>query len=124
MGERSISPQNVKPVYAFTKHLPSDISITELCSRCEAVSGPGSIDGAYDSSGLWRIYPLSEVARAKLLANGVEIRKKTVLLESENPFGEKEGTRLTVSNLPFSYSNETIERNLTSMGVKVMNKIQ
>ena len=120
MGSNSISPQNVKPIYIIARNLPKDITITELCFRCEKVSGSGSIDGAYESSGVWRIYPMSEPARAMLLANGIEVRRKAVCLESENPFGEKEGTRLSVSNLPFSYSNDAIERNLSSIGVKIL----
>ena len=99
------------------------------CTAAERVSGPGTIDGATCISGLWRIYPLTDVARVTVLTKGIVLGNKTVTLENTNPFSfrkvgsECQGTRLTISNLPFSYSNEAVAKNLVSAGFRLRSQI-
>ena len=76
------------------------------CSATEKVSGPGTVDGATCISALWRIYPLTDVAKVIVFTKGIVLSNKTVI--RENPLSYKKngaechGTRLTISNLPFS----------------------
>ena len=129
MSSQSETIPSVKPIYLLEKNAPENLSVADICAAAEAVAGSGSIFGCTLIYGVWRIKPLQMVARAKLLANGIVIDKKRISLEAINPNynkngGETVGTRLTVSNLPFSYSNDAIMRNLTQLGVKSRSSIK
>ena len=116
MPSQSLSPSPVLPVFVLDKWVPDGTTVYDICSATEKVSGPGTVDGATCISGLWRIYPLTDVARVTVLTKGIVLSNKTVLLENVNPFSyrkngvECQGTRLTISNLPFSYSNEAVAK--------------
>ena len=128
MPSQNLSTASVLPVFAMTKNVPQDTSVYQICLAAERVTGPATVDGATCISGLWRIYPLHEVARAKLLTEGITINGKTISLDGINPFflrgSERAGTRLTISNLPFSYGNDTVARNLKAAGVQLRSDIQ
>ena len=119
----------VLPVFVLAKNVPEKTTVYDICSNAEKISGKNSIDGATCISGLWRIYPLTDIARIKLLTNGCVINERRIQLESKNPFSirgsdaESPSTRLTISNLPFSYSNEAVERNLIGLGLKLRSNI-
>ena len=129
MPSQTISPPTVLPVFVLEKWVPEGSSVYDICLASEKASGAGTIDGATCISGLWRIYPLTPTARVSLLTKGIVMGNKTILLESINPFvlksgdSESQGTRLTISNLPFSYSNEAVARNLVSAGFKLRSQI-
>ena len=120
---------SIKPVFVVAKNVPEDTNVFKLCTAAERVSGPSSVDGATCISGLWRIHPLTETARTKLLTGGLEIEGKRVALEASNPFllheggGELPATRLAVSNLPLSYSNDDILKNLTKLGIQLRSRV-
>ena len=129
MASQSESIPAVKPIYLLEKNAPDNVSVADICAAAEAVAGSGSIFGCTLIYGVWRIKPIQMVSRAKLLANGTIVQNRRIALEAVNPNynkngGETVGTRLTVSNLPFSYSNEAIMRNLTQMGVKSRSAIK
>ena len=128
MPSQNLSTASVLPVFAMTKNVPQDTSVYQICLAAERVTGPATVDGATCISGLWRIYPLHEVARAKLLTEGITINGKTISLDGINPFflrgSERAGTRLTISNLPFSYGNDAVARNLKAAGVNFRSDIQ
>ena len=124
----SIASASVLPLFAVASHIPEDTNVYTLCLAAERESGPRSVDGATCISGLWRIYPLIHVARETLLANGIEIGGRRLTLEASNPFQQQDGsevpaTRLTVSNLPLSYSNNDVLSNLTQMGVQPRSRV-
>ena len=129
MPSQTIVPPTVLPVFVLEKWVPEGTSVYDICLASEKSSGAGTIDGATCISGLWRIYPLTPTARVSLLTKGIVMGNKTILLESINPFvlkngvNESQGTRLTISNLPFSYSNEAVARNLVSAGFKLRSQI-
>ena len=128
MGSQSLAPNSVSPVYTLAKNMPEDTNVYDICFAAEKTAGPATIDGATCISGLWRIYPLNEVSRAKLLTTGMIIKGKAVSLEGINPYihrgTERSGTRLTISGLPFSYSSDSVARNLAAAGVKLRSTIQ
>ena len=129
MASKSDSIPAVKPIYFLEKNAPDNLSVADICEAAEKVAGSGSVFGCTLIYAVWRLKPLHMVARAKLLANGIEIKGKRIALESVNPNynkngGETVGTRLTVSNLPFSYCNDAILRNLTQLGVKARSAIK
>ena len=128
MPFQDITTPAVLPVFVLEKWTPDGSTVYDICLAAEKVTGPGSIDGATCIKGLWRVYPMNEVARVKLLTKGITMANKLVRFEGINPFrrgdgDEKSGTRLTISNLPFSYSNEAVARNLTALGLKLRSKI-
>ena len=130
MPFQNINASAVFPVFVLGKWVPEGTSVYDICLATEKVSGLGTIDGATLISGLWRVYPVNDVARIKILTKGVTFGNKLVQFEGVNPFSrrdggvENRGTRLTISNLPFSYSNEAVERNLATSGFKLRSKIQ
>ena len=129
MPIQTLIPSSVLPVFVLEKWVPANTSVYDICTAAEKVSGPGTIDGATCISGLWRIYPLTDVARVTVLTKGIVLGNKTVTLENTNPFSfrrdgvESQGTRLSISNLPFSYSNEAVAKNLVSAGLKLRSQI-
>ena len=128
MTQQHIRPPSVLPVFAKAKDVPDDTSVYGICFAAEVVSGKGSIDGATCINGLWRVQPFTEVARAKLLSTGITLYGTRVSFDSMNPFrtgggSESDSTRLTISNLPFSYSDDAMERNLYRLGVRLRSRI-
>ena len=124
-GNRDKTPL---PVFVKSEHLPKDITIYEICAAAEKVSGPVTIDGAICISGLWRISPLYEAARIKILANGISIRGRNIHLENMNPFtmrsgDDSSGTKLFIGNLPFSYSSDAIKNHLRVAGVTLRSEV-
>ena len=121
--------RGVIPLYIKAELVPDKCNVVELCEACERVTGHGSIDGATLVNRLWRVLPFNEVSRAKLLVDGVRIQGKLLKFEGKNPFlhpsgqGECQSTRLIIKNLPFSYSQEAVERNLISSGFKLRGKL-
>ena len=116
------------PVFVKSEHLPKDISVYEICSAAEKVAGPVTIDGAICISGLWRISPLYESSRIKILANGICVRGRNVQLENMNPFtmrsgDDTSGTKLFIGNLPFSYSSDAIKNHLRVAGVTLRSEV-
>ena len=116
------------PVFVKAEHVPNDITVYEICSAAEKVSGPVTIDGAICISGLWRISPLYEASRIKILASGINVRGRNVQLENINPFtmrsgDDTSGTKLFIGNLPFSYSTEAIKNHLKVAGVTLRSEV-
>ena len=129
MAYKSDVSSNILPVFVLEKWV-QEATVFDMCLASEKVSGPATIDGATCIAGLWRVYPKTELARIKLLTSGVCFKGKNVRFESFNPFIRKgdgtegQGTRLTISNLPFSYSNDAVTRNLIAAGFKLRSNIQ
>ena len=121
--------RSVIPLYIKAELIPERVNVVEICVACERVTGKGSIDGATLVNRLWRVLTFNEVSRAKLLTTGIQLANKLITFEGKNPFlhpsgeGERQSTKLIVKNLPFSYSQEAVERNLVKAGFKVRGKM-
>ena len=130
MPTQNVTQKAVFPVFVKSQFVPESTTVFDICKAAEIVSGPSSIDGATIISGLWRVYPLTETARIKLLTENTGLGDKSFKFESINPYvrrhggRETPGTRLTVSNLPFSYSNLAVERNLIAVGYRLRSQLQ
>ena len=130
MPSQDIEQKAVLPVFVKANLVPEDTKVFNICQAAEEVAGPSTIDGATLISGLWRVYPLSENARLKLLTDNTVLGDKSFRFESFNPYvrrnggKEAQGTRLIVSNLPFSYSNMAVEKNLTAAGYRLRSQLQ
>ena len=128
MPIQTINNSVVLPVFVLDKWLPDKSSVVDVCKAAEQVTGPGTIDGATLINGLWRLQAFKEVSRLTLLTKGITMGSKQIRLDGISPLvrgGGKEcnGTRLTISNLPFSYGNDAVARNLAAVGLKVRSKI-
>ena len=119
----------VLPIYAKVEMIHKECRTVDICRACEEVSGHGSIDGATRCNGLWRVLPFNETSRALLLTKDVFILGEKVRFIGENPFlnasgeGETKRTKLIVTGLPFSYSNEMVARNLTIAGYNLSGNV-
>ena len=126
-GEKS---KRIFPLYIKAELVKENCNVVDLCEACERVSGHGSIDGATLVNRLWRVLPFNEVSRAKLLTNGIKLFGKDLKFEGLNPFlhpsgeGETQTTKLIIKNLPFSYDQSAVERNLINAGFKLRGKMQ
>ena len=126
----------VKPVFVKSRDLPSKLGsnhayrVCEMCRACERVGGPQSMEGAQRIGGLWRLYPSNHPTRALLLTEGITLHGCHVNLMDTNPFlmrdtgVEIESTRLTIGDIPLSYSNKEIEDYLLSKGCKPLSALK
>ena len=129
MPQQVIKAAHVEPVFIESMHLPDNIDIPTMCRAAERVVGSAGIEGAFPDGGLWRVYPMTPVGRAKLLANGLDIGGKWVATDAANPFImrghnlDQPSTRLTVGPLPFSMSDDAVIRALEREGLKIRGKM-
>ena len=94
-------------------------AMTEVCNVKYS-----DINGATKISGLWRLGlkgPNSHLARASILASGLELRGHMIPVLSKNPFhiNGEESNRLVISNLPFSVSNDALKGALIDLGLQL-----
>jgi len=119
---------SVEPVFIRQKDLPQvnnqRFDTLDFCLAAERVTGPETILGAQSIRGLWRIYPLTNQARDKLLIDGLSLGGRTIQVHNKNPFilrgqggAEIPSTKLWLSDIPISISNEDIESALIRLGV-------
>ena len=129
MPQQVIKAAHVEPVFIESMNLPDNIDIPAMCRAGERVVGSAGIEGAFPDGGLWRIYPMTPVGRAKLLAKGLDIGGKWVATDAANPFIlrghdlDQPSTRLTVGPLPFSMSDDAVIRALEREGLKIRGKM-
>lgn len=127
-----MSVSSVEPVFLKNRDIPDSenrISGLDLCLAGEQSSGRGSIVGAQDIRGLWRIYPATRQARNDLLTKGMTVRNCCLQVAGTNPFilkdagYEKPATKVWVSDLPISVASNEIENSLSQIGCELRSKI-
>lgn len=104
----------------------------EVCCALERSLGQGTIIGAQQIRGLWRIYPASTTARNKLLMEGFSIRQVSLNVSSQNPFvlrdsntgEEKPSTKLWIDDIPISVADSEIEFSLKKLGCELRSEIK
>ena len=129
-GTSSSGGNPPKPLYLKEKDLPYEILVHELCTRCEAVCGKDSVEGAQVIKGLWRIFVKTDEARTQLLMAGISMRGHAVTLSDTNPYRQvdTEGrdvvtTRLLISDLPMYMPDYEVEQMLDKLGVDQRSKV-
>ena len=123
----SDSDSNIEDTYPTlfvrVKDLPSfgtPIWGIEIYDAVESVTGERDRSECIQKSeGLWRITVKDSHSRLTLLSTGLNIRGHHVTVLSKNPnlINGQESVRLSISNLPYSVSNETIKKTLKNLGV-------
>ena len=126
-----------KPLFLRVRDLPAtedyEWTVLDICRACEKVAGHGSMDGAQRIGLLFRLYISSSIpeARAKLLISGIALNGVLVKLSEVNPFvlrdrdgGEIPNTKVTVSDIPISYSSSEIEDCLKQLGCHLLSNIR
>ena len=127
----------VEPVFFKNSDVPHEnnqwLGTYEICKACSLVvnteKNKDLIDGAQKIGDLWRVYLKDEVARIKLLSQGITLRGQQVELKDKNPFviigfEGVETTRLFTRNVPLSFDNSEIEDALKSKGVQLVNSMK
>ena len=125
----------ITPVFLRQRDIPDSANtrptVLEMCLAAERVAGHGSILGAQDIRGLWRIYPSTKEARAELLVKGMRVRETVLQVSNTNPFilrddtgEEKPTTKVWIDNVPISVANSEIEHSLTKIGCQLRSAIQ
>ena len=108
------SHTSAHPVFVRTKDIPDSESIRstvlEICLAADRETGQGTVLGAQDIRGLWRVYPATSEARSQLLVKGLRIRNTLIQPSITNPFilrddtgEEKPATKVWADNIPRLY---------------------
>ena len=126
---------SVLPVFLKARDIP-DVernrpSVIEMCVAGERVGGRGSMIGAQQIGGLWRLYPTTREARTQLLLRGLAVRGAVLQLSSTNPYHirddsdeEKPSTKVWIDNLPISVADSEIEHSLVKLGCELRSSIR
>lgn len=122
------APGGATPVFCKTRDVGNAYSI-DLCQAMAAVVGQARVLGAQKIRGLWRLYTSSEEARLMLLTQGLEVNSVSVQLYSDNPYSHSAGERMdsikiTIKDIPLSYSNADVEAFLKGLGAKLQGQVQ
>ena len=132
--------ERYEPVFVINNHLPAfdqkNFSTSEICTAAEKTCGYNTIDGAQRIGGLWRIYPRSKDIRQKLLLQGIVLRGVAVAVKNRNPYivhnddgvgdnfaQQPSSTKLIISNVPLSYSDNDIMQSIKQLGVTLLSKL-
>lgn len=98
----------------------------EICEAMRMVKNvkPYNVNGSTKIRGLWRLDLKGEnshLARASILASGLTIRGHMVPVLSRNPnlVDGEETSRLYITNLPFSVSNDAVKSALMELGLQL-----
>lgn len=124
----------VNPVFVKTGDIPESVkkqpSVLEICLAGEKTAGQGSVVGAQQINGLWRIYPATQEARQMLLMQGLKVRGVVVQLKNTNPYilkdgsgEEKPATKVWIDNIPISVADSEIEHSLAKVGCDLRSRI-
>ena len=106
------------------------LSVYEMCLIVADVVTEACVDGCQPMRGLWRIYATTPEARQKLINEGLTVNSISLSLYSSNPFStgisdpEQDVVKITIKDLPLSYSNEDIGRTLTQMGAELTSDVK
>ena len=107
------------------------ISGLEIYLAAERTAGQGSIKGAQDIRGLWRIYPTTREARNELLIKGMSVRGSALQVATTNPFllRDKSGeesptTKVWIADVPISVANSEIEHSLVKTGCELRSAVK
>ena len=80
MPSQNVAQKAVFPVFVKAQFVPEGTTVFDICKAVEKLTEASTIDGATLISGLWRVYPLSENARIKLLIECTVMEDKTFKL--------------------------------------------
>ena len=124
---------SVPPVFIPLREVPDIPDRTAeytICSAATRSSGVGTICGVQKLNQIWRLYPKTDDARVTLLSKGIDINGVSVRLYNQHPHigrgpngTESPSTKLTIRDVPISYSDDSIETALVSKGVVLRSKI-
>eukprot|EP00745_Piridium_sociabile_P024993 TRINITY_DN39581_c0_g2_i1.p1 TRINITY_DN39581_c0_g2~~TRINITY_DN39581_c0_g2_i1.p1 ORF type:complete len:415 (+),score=49.06 TRINITY_DN39581_c0_g2_i1:137-1246(+) len=125
----------VNPVFVKSKDIPDSANkrpmVLEMCLAAEKSGGQGSVVGAQQIHGLWRIYPATTGARSQLLIQGMTVRGVVIQLSNTNPFilrsdsgQEKPSTKVWVDNVPISVADTEIEHALVKVGCELRSTVK
>ena len=124
---------SVQPIFIPLRDVPDISDRTAeytICSAATRSSGVGTICGVQKLNQIWRLYPKTNEARVTLLSKGIEINGISVRAYNQHPHigrgsngTELPSTKLTIRDVPISYSDQSIESALVSKGVILRSKI-
>ena len=124
--------QQCEPVFVTARallslHVPDT---TDMCRAAKNSSCRGSIRGAQCIWGLWRIYPLRQEARNKLLLECMNLWGTHLSLLPQNRFtlqdqnSEKPATKLWEGNVPLCVDDNVIETALKNLGCEMRSTVR
>ena len=132
-NDKGITIEGVKALFVKPSSLPAMDPLPgkkyanigfEICDAMNQVREvrSGDVSGTTKINGVWRLClkgANARIARASILAHGLTIKGHMIPVLNENPnlVDGQETSRLTITNLPFSVSNEALKTALIGIGV-------
>ncbi len=107
-----------------------NVSGLDICIAADQVIGDsGACEGSQlkrypGGHGLWRVYLSTNMARAKLMAEGMSIGPCSITVYSQNPYAtlnhdpDKKSIKVTVKDVPLSVANACITDAIKALGVE------
>ena len=93
----------------------------EVYLTLSQVMQPEHIEGVQKIGGLWRLYIPDHEARCQLLAEGLNLRGKTINITKYNPFSRDPNTiTVRVCDVPLIVQDLTILTNLRDIGAVIV----
>ena len=99
----------------------------EVVTAVADIIGRDKVDGCQRIRGLWRIYCKTADARNTLITTkAIEMRGQSIELHSTNPFinsprdPTKNGAKITVKDVPLSFSDDDIRHFIENLGAKLI----
>ncbi|CAH1253146.1 Hypp1098 [Branchiostoma lanceolatum] len=134
--KRGISKETVYPVFIMEREImtkdeaySNPIKEEEMYHCLIQTIHPGHLRSVQRVRALWRIYLHNNEARAKLLIEGLSIRKKSVECKETNPFSLKHrmqnmnNTLVTIKDIPESADDSIIVEFMNNAGCKTVGRV-
>ena len=121
---------NITPLFFKAKDLADkNVNTYDICEAVFGVVGRDGLHGAQRIRGLWRLYLKSDGAKKKLLTEGLCIGGLRVTIYTENPFSANlqenmSAVKLTIKDIPLSYSNDEVQNFLVNLGAQTTCEIK
>lgn len=125
---------NIQPVFFMNSAINGNqvVSEIEVTRSLENIVESSHVDGCQKMQNVWRCYIKTVPSRLTLLQTGIDIRGQHIDLYDYNPASMRNNPRMerpkqikiTVKDIPLSYSNQSIYDMLVANGAKLNSQVK
>ena len=126
-----MSMNGITPVFMRASDIRSGrVTNYEVCECIVDVVGFDGLEGRQQIGNLWRIYLANSDAKATIITGGINIQGQHMELFSDNPYvtgansPNQKTTKVTIKDIPLSYSNNEIKETLIKLEVNIIGEIK
>lgn len=131
--KHGIYAQSLKLFFISPKRSSSRFTEYDICEAMGDLIESDEIFGCQLLKNVWRLYTKSEESRVKLLQHGIDIDSQHFELHDTNPLlsldsryisGKPKQIKLTIKDIPVSYTNEQIKSWLQKRGLHPVGEVK